>query len=399
MKTNYKIHFALILPFALASISAQSQAPPGIDEEYRLFQKGTSIVNLLPNIGFSSLTTDQNPEVTTNNFNINLRGNYYAWDNIGIVGGVYIDNQVIKTEGGTDQSTKLAMVEVGAQYGRYVASIPLRGELSLGFGSYKVNDNSAATLAYNINVSTFIEVGNSGAYIEPFMGYAGFRNNFKESDFVNSTGGLVAGACFVKPMGCGDYICGFGDDAPFEPYAKGTNRLQFLQQGALGIGSNKRDFMEGAFVQHDGLFGLTVNLADYYYVADNLAAGLGVEVANLTRSDKDSEFKTSSTDLFATPRLRYHTPVQGALNGLFADGGVLFGTNTQKTTDAAGNDYETKTGTFGWNIGLGYDVFFSENFSVTGVFDYVNKKNTDKDTDSEYVEAGTRFLLGVSYTF
>ena len=186
-----------------------------IDEvKAELFEKGTSIVNLLPNIGYSSLSDNQSPKQTTNHFKMHLRGNYYAWDNIGIVGGVYIDNQIVKTEGGTDQTNNLAMVEVGGQYGRHFGGLPLRGELTFGFGNYNVNGNSAATFAYNVNVATFVELGQSGAYIEPFIGYAGFNNNFKESNFQNSTGGLVAGVCFVKPLGCADYICGFGDDAP-----------------------------------------------------------------------------------------------------------------------------------------------------------------------------------------
>ena len=42
-----------------------------IDEvKAELFEKGTSIVNLLPNIGYSSLSDNQSPKQTTNHFKI-----------------------------------------------------------------------------------------------------------------------------------------------------------------------------------------------------------------------------------------------------------------------------------------------------------------------------------------
>ena len=386
-------------PLAVLSqgTSGQTLATKEI-EKLPLFKRGTSIVDLLPNIRYSSMNDGGDPKQVTNNFNVNLRGNYYVLDNIALVAGIHNNSQNLKIEGLEDQKTSTFIFEVGGQYGRYIGDIPIRAEATIGFGSYSVFDNKAATFAYNVNVATFIELGESSTYIEPFVGYAGFTNNFKESDFKNKTGGLVLGATLVRPVGCGDAFCGFGDQAPSSPYAAGTNRVQFLQTGVLGIGNNNR-LIKGESFSKDGLFGYALNLTDYHYVADNLAVGLGVQLDGLNTSDKNSDYKTSSVDFYATPRVRYHAPVEGPINGLFAEGGVLFGSMTDKTTFQDGSTTETKSGTFGWNIGIGYDLYFTKNFSMTGILEYADKTHTDKDTDAETKEKGTRFLIGMSYTF
>jgi hypothetical protein len=392
------VMFILAVPIAaLAQGTVQTVSADEL-QKLPLFSRGTSIVNLLPNVQFSSMNNGEDPKQVTTDFNINLRGNYYVLDNIAIVAGIHANSQNVKLEGFDDQKTSTTIFEIGGQYGRYFGDFPLRAEATVGFGSYNVFNNKAATFAYNINVATYLQLGQSGTYVEPFVGYAGFTNNFKEQEFKNNTGGLVLGATLVRPIGCGDSFCGFGDEAPASPYAAGTNRVQFLQTGVLGIGANNRLF-NGESFSNDGLLGYAINLADYHYVVDNLAIGIGVQLDGLNTNDKNSDYKTSTLDFYATPRARYHAPIQGALNGLFAEGGVLFGSMVDKTTFNDGTTSENKTGTFGWNVGLGYDFYFTKNFSVTGLFEYVDKTHTNKETDVETKEKGTRFMLGMSYTF
>ncbi len=415
------ILFLLVMPILLfaqiVDLEVKVEKPKTEDMNYPLFQKGTSIVDLLPNVYYKSIETER-PEMfpgagtstyTTNTFNLNYRANYYPWDlteklgggNLGLVAGVHINNSTAKEEGFDDDKTNLFLFELGAQYGRYFGDLPVRAEFTLGFGSYNVSNNDASAFAYNVNVSTFLELGESQSYVMPFLGYAGFSNKFKNSDFKNATGGLVAGVTLVRPMGCGDYSCGFEDNGTEKPYARGTNTLQFLQEGALGIGTNKKT--GGGFEAKDGLFGLSIRLADYHYVANNVAVGLGFETEILNKSDNASDYKSNSTDLYVTPRIRGNLPVDGALNHLFVDGSVLFGAMTDKTefTDLFGEKQEstTKSSTFGWSAGLGYNYPFSDHFSLTFQGEYVSKTHTDKDTDAETIDSGTQFFLGLGYTF
>ncbi len=209
---------------------------------YNLFQKGSSIVNLLPNIQFSSMTQNKDSDFKTNLFNVNLRANYYVADNIGVVAGIHINNEITIDPFLGEQKTELFLAEIGAQYGHLLADVPVRLEATVGLGNYTVFDNKSFTIAYNVNVATYVPLGETSIYLEPFIGYAGFTNNFNENDFVNKTSGLVLGASLVKNIGCGQMVSGFSEKAPVERFEKGNNRLQFIQAGALGFGSNNREF-------------------------------------------------------------------------------------------------------------------------------------------------------------
>ena len=141
-----------------------------------------------------------------------------------------------------------------------------------------------------------------------------------------------------------------------------------------------------------------LKLADYHYFFDNFAVGASVNLEIQTTNNKASESKTTNSTFVFMPMGRYHAPVDGLLNHLYADVGFGFGFGSSNSTSTfSGNESKTKNGVTGFEIGLGYNVPFTNElaFSIQG--GYAGTTLKDKDTEIKDKRGGFSMHYGLSY--
>ncbi len=400
--------FIPLLIFGQKKGSSNSTTPVSVlSNDDILFRKGTTIFDLLPNITYTSMKDDATNPNTSSSFNTDIRGNFFAWDNIGLIAGIHSNSYNAYTDRVRNIQNDFSF-EAGGIYGTYLGNIPISAEASLSVGSYKSrweNDDpffedtelKASSFSYNIKLSSYFKLDNTEAYIQPYLGFGSLNRNYKKEEFKTTNGGLYFGVTIVKPMTLDEFYSGCGDRVQPDRYAKGSNYLQFKQNGLLEFGSNV--FKTENDKIKDGVFGYSLQLTDYYYIANNFAVGAGLEVVGSSRKAKESDIQFSGSDLYFKPMTRYHLPVENNLNNLFADGGLIFGTMSERDVDITGVETITKSTTFGWEIGAGYNYPFSDHFSATATLHYVNQTNTGKDNGVKTKERGLKFMSGISYRF
>ena len=96
------------------------------------------------------------------------------------------------------------------------------------------------------------------------------------------------------------------------------------------------------------------------------------------------------------PMVRYHAPVEGSLNHLYADAGFGFGSSNTKSK-FQGDETKSKNGITGYEFSLGYNIPFTERlaFSIQG--GYAGTTIKDKDADTKDKRAGFKMLYGLNY--
>jgi hypothetical protein len=360
------------------------------------FKKGTSVIDLLQKGEYASL---KNPENTTryNNFELNLRGNYFVADNFGVVAGIHIDNQVTKsTTSDSKNKNNYSLFEMGGMYGwqpEFLNRTPLSAQLTFGFGGSENFSLKTGLFATQLSLSSYHPVGESGLHISPTLGYGFLNQPFKESDASAMTNGFFAGVSLVKPFSCAEYLCALDEEeAPEGLYHSGSNFLTFSQNGLFSTGATK--IKDSDFKVNNTNFEL--RLGDYHYVLDNFAVGAAVDLDISTLNQKDFESKTTTTNFTFMPMARYNAPIEGPLNHLYADAGFGFGSSNTKNV-FSGNETKTKNGVTGFEIGIGYNVPFTEElaFSIQG--GYAGTTTKDQDTDIKDKRGGFSMHYGLSY--
>ena len=231
-------------------------------------------------------------------------------------------------------------------------------------------------------------------YISPTIGYGFLNQSFKESDVSAVSNGFIAGVTLVKPFSCEEWLCALDEnESPNELYLSGNNSLVFSQSGLFATGKTKIEEFDSEI--NNTNFDLRV--ADYHYVLDNFAVGasfsLGIDGTNI----KSSESKTTTTTLTFMPMVRYNAPLEGALNHLFADAGVGFGSSNTKSVFMQ-NESTSKNGITEWEGGLGYNIPFTDRlaFSIQG--GYSGRTVNDKDTDTKTNTGGFYALYGLNFS-
>ena len=360
------------------------------------FGKGSSVIDLLQKAEYTSLTNTED-ELRYNGTHVNLRGNYFVTDNIGVVAGLHIDNNVTKsTSNDNETKNNYSLFEVGGIYGfqpEFLNRTPISAQLTFGFGGSEILGNETGVFATELSVSSYHPVGPSGLHISPTLGYGFINQGFKESDGSAFTNGFFAGVSLVKPFSCGEFLCAFDEEeAPQSLYQAGTNMLNFSQNGLFSTGKTK--IRDSEFEINTTNFDL--RLADYHYVLDNFAVGASVNLGTQTVKNETFDSKTTTTDFTFMPMIRYHAPVEGLLNHLYADAGFGFGSSNTKS-EFQGNDTKTKNGVTGFEIGLGYNIPFTERLAFGIYGGYANSVTTNKDTDDKDKRGGFKMLYGLSY--
>jgi hypothetical protein len=377
--------------------SAYSQIPTSsIDQSF--FSKGTSLINLIQDVGYTQLKTNQDNPNTTKAFDVRLRGNYFVADNIGVVAGVHVENSYSKREMFSNEDiNNYGLFEIGAIYGfqpEFLNNTPLSAQLTFGFGSANFDGTKAGLFATQVTLSSYHQVNQSGLTVSPFIGYGYLNQNFKDSDFKTNSNGFLAGVTLVKPFSCEEWICGFDREAVGDGYYdKGTNIINFSQSGLFSIGTTKSN---SDFDSPLTTTNFTLRSADLHYVANNVAVGAGIDLSTQTNNNKENDWKVNLTDFTFMPMVRVNAPVDGALNHLYLDGSFVAGVSSTTVTNN-GNKTETKNDIIGWEVDLGYNIPFTDRLSFSLQAGYLGTTVENKENETKFNNNGWRFLYGLSY--
>ena len=375
-----------------------------------LFSKGTTHLDLSNfRFKYGQMTNDDADPLTMTNMNLRLRGNYFVTDKFAVVAGIQYRTENEKSEADNpllSSSSSKFKFKVGAQYGFYAGDLPLMAEARAGFGNEKQEQSggSQSTVGVtdlNVNISTFFPVDVLDMHVKLTAGYNGTFENESEFDLQQNYNGGYIQAGLIKAINpCQQFTNPCAVSEPFESkYDRGTNQLELSQRGKLSFGGTSLT-QGGQSIGKDGNIQFNVRLADYYYPVKRVAVGAGIRLSSSSDNDQDSDFQRQTSRFTFTPMVRAHVPVDGKIENLFLEAGGIFG-NRNTVTKFGGNtpDNENFTTISGWDVGLGYNMPFSDNLMLTGIFHYISETEKNAQNNSETKNDGWRFSIGLGYNF
>jgi outer membrane protein len=127
-----------------------------------------------------------------------------------------------------------------------------------------------------------------------------------------------------------------------------------------------------------------------YFVIDNLAVGLNIDLATSKTKYNSDDSEFSSTSFSFGPFARYYIT-----KGLFGE--LAFGVGSQKDKDTFDGDTdEDKSSLFRWSLGAGYAVMISDQVAFEPSIGYVSTAAKPDGGDGKIVQAGLAINVGVS---
>ncbi|MBT1708519.1 outer membrane beta-barrel protein [Fulvivirgaceae bacterium PWU5] len=129
-----------------------------------------------------------------------------------------------------------------------------------------------------------------------------------------------------------------------------------------------------------------------YFVADNLAVGLGLDLTTVKIDQPDGD-EDKSTEFLFEPFARYYMFTSNDKFAFYAEGALGFG-STKVEPDG---DDEQKSSMFRFRVSPGFSYFFNEkwalDFQLSGISYTSENPNTDSDADDDKINT---FEFGVS---
>lgn len=126
-----------------------------------------------------------------------------------------------------------------------------------------------------------------------------------------------------------------------------------------------------------------------FFVIDNLAAGLGVDITSHTEKEEGSSDKSTSSNFTVTPFVRYYLDP-----GVFFQGQVGFGTSKQKNENG-NTTTTTKNGVFDWALGVGYAYFLNDHVAIEPLIYYSMHTDKNNDNDNKITYGGVGINVGL----
>lgn len=126
-----------------------------------------------------------------------------------------------------------------------------------------------------------------------------------------------------------------------------------------------------------------------YFVIDNLAAGLGIDLSSTSQKADGSSDKFVNSQFTFAPFVRYYL-----FDKFYGQGSVTFGSAKYKQT-IGGTTTETKYSVGGWSLLGGYAFFLNDAVSLEPQVGYASSSRKAKNSNGKNIDAGLFIGVGL----
>jgi outer membrane protein len=168
---------------------------------------------------------------------------------------------------------------------------------------------------------------------------------------------------------------------------------RMLVGGGIGFQSLTNKDKSGSFSVTDSkttIITLTPRFG--YFVINNLAVGLGVEVLSGKSKFEQSNGELVSSQLLVGPFVRYYVGP-----GVFFQGDFNVGSSKDKSTGGSISQ-EEKFNLSRWSLGAGYAIFLNDHVAIEPLISYqslTTKPKDSQDSDVKNINSGLNINLGI----
>jgi len=414
MKNKFTLTVFLIL-LAASGISygqriKEQSVPVSVLGSEDIFRKGVWNFNLEQVLNFQAGSTFVDNEKTgTIRRNLGkLEANYFVVDHLAVGAGLGFSGNRSQQDGISMDllnRTEVIRGNLNVLYGDRIAGvIDVITKASIGAGNqkqtydYGYGEQTSKYPFLNLDLTVGTPIGiNRNVYFQPYVGYSYQRTTGDQ--FREISNSFLLGFSMEYFMGCGDDICDLSEHplSIDERFRKGDFELGSRLFSEISAGGQKT-ISEGMqeYTSRDGIS--SGNLSGYglYYLADNLGLGAGLDMSFLRNKSKDNEFLDRSREFLFYPILRYHVPASGMLKNLYGE--TSFGIGMNSTLSENGESpLENKERLTRWKVGLGYNYYIAEHFSLSPMLGFFNETRKNKDQDQSNSNRGLYAGIGWNY--
>lgn len=375
-----------------------------------IFKQGAWNFNLEQVINFQAGSTFVDNE-KTGSFRRNLgklEANYFVIDHLAVGAGLGFSGNRNNQDGiSMDLLNRTEVIKgnLNVLYGDRIGGvINVLTKASIGGGrqkqtyDYGYGEQTSNSPFLNLDLTIGTPIGiNKNVYFQPYAGYSFQRTRGDQFREISNT--FQLGFTMEYFMGCGDNICDLSENplSIDERFRKGDIELGSRMYGKIS-GGGQKTISEGMqeFTSKDGIS--SGNLSGYglYYLADNLGLGAGLDVLFFRNKSKDNDFLDRSREFIINPILRYHVPATGMLKNLYGE--TSFGIGKSSTFSENGEiPLENKEQLTRWKVGLGYNYYIAEHFSISPMLGFFNENRKNKDQDQSNSSRGLYAGIGWNY--
>jgi len=411
MRISYFL-FIFFLHFSLTGMLAVFGQDAGI------YSKGTWSYDV--NQGFSAkfLSDKQDGDKYGNTVltSVNLWALYFPVDHFAV--GLWYDQN-----GSREKNTKYNTIHkyysnmgyLELMYGRSFGNFNLQawGAGGIGQARYKVgengNSNNCKLFKWMICLeSPFMMASNCDGFITPGISYESGKGKWDGGDDKDNYFDIYLNLMFFVPTH--DYYCdiGQGCSTVSERYHQGYASLGVSTWIDISFGNYKshgEDETGNRIVttdRYENEFRGAVN--GYYYVIDNLAVGLRLNLDTYHyrgKNDSPSSLDQSGTEFTFMPQVMYNLPFKGCIKNLFVNAGFGLGVdNWRHALSLYKNDWKDRITQY--YAGAGYNCFFTDNFAFSpqlGFESQTYKSNIPNGPDTKHTQSGLAIDIGLDYFF
>ncbi len=152
------------------------------------------------------------------------------------------------------------------------------------------------------------------------------------------------------------------------------NKGRILAGGGLGFSTITEKYEVGSTSGTVGKHtSFTLNPKAGYFIIDNLAVGVGLDITSTSFKADGSSSKSGRSDVLFEPFVRYYLQP-----GVFFQGEVGFGGSTVKSVTGS-TTTTTKYNTFAWDLGVGYAYFLNDYVAIEPLVQYGMQTLKGKD--------------------
>lgn len=414
-----KIYYSwILLLLCLSSSFALSQTAG-------LYTKGNWYLTLNQQMDFKFLSVRNEGEKIHNVYksHVDMWVCYFLTDHFALDVGYYHSKEVLKNS--VDFKDGSDMVYLGGLYGGTVQDVNLQGFAFVGLGAsrYMYSEDyteKSTEIDFMIGLESPISLsGSCNGLLTPRIGFYYSHCSWKgdEGNEMDYPGGVTNSKSLIVDLDVtffiprSDLFCDLRQKCSSSSgmYTKGTSLLGTKSLLGFKFGGAKTDYDEtdGSYsTDYENTFSsYYFDALYYYYLIENLALGFDVGFSCSGDKFKDSDEKYKVRRFLLTPGIMYNLPADGCLNNLFVNGGIGFGLEREVDTY---DDYESKSGNniLAWNLGVGYNYFFTKYLSLTPrlYYDWQSFKPTDSGDNGsrstvKYTESGLIVAFGLNYCF